>query len=92
LHVKLQTAGFKIIRTTSFVALLLPLMMMSRLARYDKPKDIHAEFRINPWLNRILELIMGFERRLIQAGFNMAIGGSRLVVAKKIEVTHDPIQ
>lgn len=92
LHAKLQTTGFEIVRSTSFVSLLLPLMMISRLTGQGKPKDIHTEFRIHPRLNRVLEWIMGLERALIRAGFNLDIGGSRLVVAKKIEVTYDPIQ
>lgn len=86
LHRKVEAAGFKLLRSTSFVSALLPAMMASRLAHRKSPGqafDPTAEFNIPPWINATLEAILGLERRLIRAGVRLPIGGSRLVVARK---------
>jgi SAM-dependent methyltransferase len=84
LHAKLQENGFEIIRSTSFVSLLFPAMMLSRRrGRSGKKFDALGEFRINPIINNILELVMALERWLIQLGINIPFGGSRLVVARR---------
>lgn len=85
LQEKLAGAGFEMVRSTSFVSLLLPAMLISR--RRDSQKDSYdplAEFRIRPWLNSALGHILGLERLLISAGMNFPLGGSRLIVARKI--------
>lgn len=85
LHVKIEAAGFEIIRSTSFVSLLLPAMMLSRSRDPQKEGyDPLAEFRIHSWLNSALRHILGLERLLIRAGVNFPIGGSRLIVARKM--------
>ncbi|MCW5299427.1 class I SAM-dependent methyltransferase [Herbaspirillum lusitanum] len=85
LHGKMEAAGFKILRTTSFVALLLPLMLTSRLRdkRVGKSGGVDS-LRMNKTLNSLLETILNLERRAINAGLNWPLGGSRLVVAQKI--------
>lgn len=84
LHAKLQETGFEIIRSTSFVSLLLPAMMLSRMRGSDEKKfDVLDEFRINPVINWILKSVMSIERVLIQLGINIPFGGSRLVVARR---------
>lgn len=84
LHAKLEAAGFKILRSTSFVTLLLPLMLISRLAARRSAKGRGSEVSaVNRTLNRVLEAIMCIERMLIKLGVNLPVGGSRLVVAKK---------
>jgi SAM-dependent methyltransferase len=82
---KLQRAGFKVIRSTSFVSLLLPAMSASRLLRRRPPAeyDPAEEFDISPMVNRLFEGVLGIERTMIAAGLNLPFGGSRLVVAKK---------
>jgi len=81
---KLQKAGFNIIRVTSFVSLLLPLMVISRfLSRSSKNYDPTREFRISPLLNFCLEKILYFERLLLKQGVCFPMGGSLLVVAHK---------
>ncbi|MGH8661676.1 MAG: class I SAM-dependent methyltransferase, partial [Burkholderiales bacterium] len=54
-------AGLEIVRITSFVALLLPFMYLSRRAQRAPGAgyDPLAELRIAPWLNRILEGALG---------------------------------
>ena len=86
LHQKVSKVGFKIIRSTSFVSMLLPLMYLSRLLHQNKKDvsiDAMAEFRINPILNKVLEWLLRFELALIRVGISLPVGGSRVVVACK---------
>ncbi|MBB5209162.1 class I SAM-dependent methyltransferase [Chiayiivirga flava] len=83
---RLAEAGFKVVFSTSFVALLLPALMLSRLGgdrAREAPHDPFREFRIPRWLDSTLALMMRFERVLIHAGLRFPVGGSRLVVATK---------
>jgi SAM-dependent methyltransferase len=85
LRTRVTDAGFEIVRMTSFVTLLLPLMILSRLARRT-PKDDYdpaAELRLAPWLNRMLEIVLDAERALIRAGASLPVGGSLLLVGRK---------
>lgn len=82
---KVEAAGFQVVKMTSFVSLLLPLMMISRL----KPKkanvkyDVLAEFKISNFLNNTLESILNLELMLIKNGISFPAGGSLLLIAKK---------
>ncbi|MEI8344925.1 MAG: class I SAM-dependent methyltransferase [Candidatus Omnitrophota bacterium] len=80
LRIKVKTAGFEILRTTSFVSILFPLMCASRIL-HKKPA---AEMKISPRLERLLERVLNTEVSMIRRGVNFPIGGSRLVVARKI--------
>lgn len=84
LESKISAAGFEVLRNTSFVTLLLPLMLVSRWRQREAATyDPDAEFAINRVLNWMLERVMGIERLLIQCGLTLPVGGSRLVVARK---------
>ena len=85
LGAKVMEAGLEIVRMTSFVALLLPFMYLSRRAQRAPGADYDplAELRIAPWLNRVLEGALGAERVLIKAGVDFPVGGSLLVVARR---------
>ena len=86
LHEKIEAAGFHIVRSTSFVTLLLPLMLVSRLAARRSssgPGSGRDALTLNPTLDRMLEAVMRFEQLLIKCGINFPLGGSRLVIAKK---------
>ena len=85
LSTRMVEAGLEIVRMTSFVTVLLPLMCLSRLAQRAPGAgyDPLAELRIAPWLNRILEGALGAERALIKAGMDLPGGGSLLVVARR---------
>lgn len=86
LHRQLQAAGFRIARSTSFVSVLLPLMMLARRrAREAEHYDPLEELNIAPWLNHGLEALMTLERGLIRLGLDLPVGGSRLVLAIKPE-------
>jgi SAM-dependent methyltransferase len=86
LVLKLQKAGFKLVAATSFVSLLLPMMWLSRIMRRKQKPDFDpgAEFKIRPFLNWILEKILMVERFLIRVGFRFPMGGSLLLVGRKV--------
>lgn len=86
-HEKLRTAGFRIVRSTSFVSLLLPLMMASRLKKKKDGGefDVTDEFKLSKPLNSLLYGVMKGEISVIKAGVNFGAGGSRFVIAQRIE-------
>jgi SAM-dependent methyltransferase len=82
---KISQAGFEMLYVTSFVALLLPLLLLSRLTQ-RRPKDNFdpmAEFKINPLLNQSLEKVLAAEGFFIRRGISFPAGGSLLAVAKR---------
>lgn len=83
---KVHAQGFEILRSTSFVSTLLPAMMLSRWfqKRNESNFNPNAELNINPILNKVFYSFLRLENAGIQAGLNYPIGGSRLIVAKKI--------
>lgn len=83
LHAKVRSAGFAILRSTSFVSVLLPLMMLSRLSRREGEEASGAELSVAPWLNHLLGTAMAAEARMIQAGVDFPAGGSRFLIARK---------
>lgn len=84
LRQKLGRAGFTLVRMTSFVSVLLPLMMLSRLTRRAAAADYDplAELRIGRVANALLERALDAERLLIRAGLSLPCGGSLLAVAR----------
>ena|ERR1043166_6201773 len=84
LRAKLESAGFRIERITSFNSLLLPLMIWSRVGRKrDHDFQPLREFEIEAALNKTLESILSFERLLIRTGASFPAGGSLLLVGRK---------
>ena len=82
---KVERAGFKVLRMTSFVSLLLPLMLASRLKqRSSRQFNPTAEFEIGVQANKLLGSVMNFERALIQAGLSFPAGGSLLLIGKRL--------
>lgn len=83
LEAKLNKAGFHILKTTSFVSLLLPLMLLSRKINKKSAKefDPYRELRLNSGINFFLKTILSLERAFIKIGFSLPIGGSLLVAA-----------
>jgi len=81
---KAVKAGFRIVRSTSFVTLLLPAMLLSRLADRQKGRSGGADsLRVNPAVNRILERVLQVEHVAIRAGVSLPVGGSRMMVLAK---------
>ena len=84
---RVAAAGFEVVRITSFVSLLFPLMVLSRYLKkrhYHKNSN-HSELRINRFLNYIFENLLSFERMIIKIGVNLPFGGSLLLIARKVD-------
>ena len=84
---KVEAAGFEVVRMTSFVSLLLPMMVAARLRtrgrRTDEGFDAIDELRQPRAVNVALEAVMMIERTLIRHGLSFPAGGSMLLVARK---------
>jgi len=88
LQTNVEAAGFRIVRSTSFDNLLLPLMLAFRVAARRSGQAGGGEsLTLNPLLDRTLEAIMGVEHILIRYGVSLPIGGSRLVILRRKETT-----
>jgi len=83
LKTKVAHAGFEVLRMTSFVSLLLPLMAASRFktrrGQYDPLKELKLRKSTNVVLSRVLDL----ERSLIDLGISFPFGGSLLLIGRK---------
>lgn len=82
---RVERAGFKVEYVGSFVSLLLPVMLASRLLQKSAQADdqMDAGFKISKLTNRLLTGVMGLERWLIARGVVFPLGGSLLLVARK---------
>lgn len=82
---KVKSAGFSIVRSTSFVTTLLPAMMIARMFQKGVGEgfDPAAELKMNPAFNSILETVLNLEISGIKLGISYPFGGSRLVIARK---------
>ncbi|HEX5337590.1 MAG TPA: class I SAM-dependent methyltransferase [Gallionella sp.] len=82
---KVTGAGFKVEYVGSFVSLLLPAMLASRLLQKSAQADdqMDAGFKIGKLTNAVLGAVMKVERWLIARGISFPLGGSLLVVARK---------
>jgi SAM-dependent methyltransferase len=80
-----KSAGFRLLRSTSFVTSLLPALMLScLLKKYLRRKFAPLyELYISQPLNTLLETILNIEISSISSGLSYPVGGSRLVVAAK---------
>lgn len=89
LESKLVAAGFKVLASTSFVCLLLPAMVASRLMNPGNGKRskiaADSEFSLPPWLNQLFGAITDCEVWLTLRGLRWPIGGSRVVVARRTD-------
>lgn len=85
---KVESAGFQIDYVTSFVFVLFPLMLVSRLldrTRKTKPTaaDFNKQVRFTPFVNRIFGWFMRIDEFMISHRYSLPWGGTLLVVAKK---------
>ena len=84
LSAKLRKAGFEIVLITSFMTLLLPVMIAARfVTRLKKNHRTHSEFEISTFLNQLCYKICAIDRVLITSGFSLPFGGSLLAVGRK---------
>jgi SAM-dependent methyltransferase len=82
---KVEKAGFKILKMTSFIYLLFPLMILSRFLKRrpcDKTNFLSEYKRCNLF-NPFFRAISDLELKLIQKGFHFPYGGSLLLVGVK---------
>jgi SAM-dependent methyltransferase len=86
LEAKVSAAGFKILRVTSFMSLLLPAMVAVRLRTRSQGDLADPNSGLAPprRLTAILEYMTGIERSLIMRGTDFPVGGSLLLVANRI--------
>jgi SAM-dependent methyltransferase len=87
IRAQITEAGLEVLRTTSFVSLLLPVMLAARLSMRRRPTESPFEamsgLRVPRPIDRALEGVMGVERALIRRGISWPAGGSLLIVAGK---------
>jgi len=85
---KVQDAGFKVLRITSFVTLLLPVLMVSRLrwrlrhrsgGRSEDLKDLN----LSPLINTLFQRVCDIEGWILKKGLSFPAGGSLLCVGQK---------
>jgi SAM-dependent methyltransferase len=84
---KVRAAGFEMLRATSFVTTLLPVLYMSRFAvrrERSTSSDIDlSELEISQTANAVCDAAMRIDDALIGAGISLPFGGSLLAVARK---------
>jgi len=82
---KAERAGFEVVRLTSFVSALLPLLIIWRLKQQFSSREFDptAEYRISSVMNAALERILDIERAIIRAGPSIPAGGSLLLIARR---------
>lgn len=84
LRKKVERAGFRVLRITSFVSLLLPALIISRLKLRQSGKvPDNSELTAGPLINTAFEKILDVERMIIRAGLSLPAGGSLLVIARR---------
>jgi SAM-dependent methyltransferase len=81
---KMRSAGFEILRATSFVSLLVPILAASRIRqRGCRDCDPLAEYRSSAFVDSALAWVMATERSMIRAGLSLPAGGSLLAVGRR---------
>ena len=83
LMTKIERARFRVVRCTSFVSVLFPLLIASRWLRRNGASDPLAEYQIPRHVSRILEFALSGERAAIRSGLSFPFGGSLLLVAQR---------
>lgn len=81
---RLTHAGFTLVRVTSFVSLLLPLLAASRwIEGRRRGRLSDREVIVSPPINGALRAVLTLERQAIKCGVSWPAGGSLLAVARK---------
>lgn len=86
LQAQLQESGFRVLAFRSFVSLLMPLLILSRVAaRWKAGGSARSEFDITSRLNSALKSTMAIELSLTRDGMHLPFGGSLLAIAERVE-------
>jgi SAM-dependent methyltransferase len=82
---KVRNAGFEVLGSASFVSLLMPALLLSRIGKkeVDASFDPEKELKIHPWVNAVLGLVLRLERLMIRMGIRFPFGGSLILAARK---------
>ncbi len=80
---KVESVGFQVVATSSFVTLLLPVLAVARAFGRVRPPTSPFEGLAPLYLNGVFERTLDLERKLIERGVSLPAGGSLLVVARK---------
>jgi SAM-dependent methyltransferase len=88
LRAKIEAAGFRIGWITSYMTLVLPGIIISRIKSSSFPSKavknaVLEALKIPPVVNTALDIICKFERGLLYRGMTLPLGGSLLCVALK---------
>ena len=81
---KVEQAGFQVVTSSSFISLLVPLMWLSRRRLSQKKEESMMELKLSSWLNIFFKMVMKVEIMLLKLGAKFPIGGSLILVAKKL--------
>jgi SAM-dependent methyltransferase len=86
LETKLLRNGFEVLFSSSFTALLLPLMIASRWTSRGNERDegVFREFKLSRHVNDIFMAILRAEIGMTLAGWSWPAGGSRIVVGRAV--------
>lgn len=82
---KVVAAGFRVVFSGSYTALLLPLMAANRMRGSAERISPYREFELSPIVNGVLKAALHLEVTLTLAGIRFPVGGSRVIVATKHE-------
>ncbi len=77
----LEDGGFRMLRTTSFMSLLLPVVALSRWTQRFRHFDPLGEYRIGRRANAVLGGSLSIERNLIRSGVSFPAGSSLLAIS-----------
>lgn len=86
---KLARAGYRVEYVSSFVSVLFPLMIASRMLAktrersVDTRKEFESEVSLPGPLNAVFDAVMRVDEALIGSGVSLPAGGSLLAVARK---------
>lgn len=82
---KVEKAGFKVFMTSSFVSLLFPLMIVSRMQKKKTQANFNPgeELKLNGFLNNAFLWVLALERIFLKIGVRFPFGGSLILIAYK---------
>lgn len=82
---KVRRAGFSVVRITSFVSLLFPLLYLSRRRQRSREAGVDParEYRLPRLANSLLGWALDCERLAISAGVSFPAGGTLVLVATR---------
>lgn len=85
IETKVKSAGFTILKSSSFVVTLLPAMMLSRFMSKRRKNETlsQSELQLPPFLNKFFYLALMAEVKGLSCGLSYPVGGSRIIVARK---------